>query len=550
MKHLWVLIALASVACGDAASQKVAANNGSSNNTNNTNNTNNANTNNATNNANNVSACPVAAAGTDLAVATKHGDVVGQAQDGVASWLGVPFALPPVGERRFAPPQTDFCFAEPIAASAYGSICAQVQDGTFSGSEDCLTLNVWAPEDADNLPVLVFIHGGGNAVGSSSQTNNGVPLFDGSSLARNTQSVVVTMNYRLGQLGFLVHPALDGDVPSGNLGLRDQIAALEFVQDNITNFGGDPSRVLLFGESAGGLNTCLLWASTKTSGLFSAAITQSGGCSAPSRDEQIAVADDFVTTVGCNDDTLNCLRGLDVEALMLTNPTVVEVAGRSTGYAPYVDGDILEDTPLGLVRSNQHTGVPIMFGANSDETSRSAPPLATEQAYQTAVRTLFPGIADQILAQYPAANYATPRRAFVQLTSDAKFICPQRIYASAASEVQSNVFRYMFTQRLENSPQLRPFGAFHGLELAFVFGTFDEVGYQPSDAEAALSAAMQAYWRSMVDETFAPAGLPALVDYDARDPYLLLEAGEILIDEGWDTDNCDFWEPLLAVGLN
>jgi para-nitrobenzyl esterase len=241
------------------------------------------------------------------------------------------------------------------------------------------------------------------------------------------------------------------------------------------------------------------------------------------------------------------LRALDVETLMTTLPTDVNVAGTSVGYGPSVDGDLLKDNPLDLVRAKKHSAVPIVFGANSYETSRAVPATVTENNYETLVRAQFGPLADQILAEYPLSAYPTARRAMVRITSDAKFICPQRVYAKAAAENQeAPVFRYMFTQGLTQNAMLRPFGAFHGAELLFVFERFAAAGYTPSDDEAALADAMQAYWASAADGSFAPEGLTPWEPWDATDPYLLLEGGNVSIQRGWDTEKCDFWEPLIT----
>jgi para-nitrobenzyl esterase len=215
-------------------------------------------------------------------VATDRGYVMGTRDDEVWTWKDIPFAAPPVGDLRFWPPQQAACWDGVRDAAAFGPICPQVEVGQGSlreiGDEDCLTLNIWSPVDGDDgtrRPVLFFIHGGANILGSASAEVFTIPIYRGSHLAERGDAVVVTIQYRLGPLGFLTLPELDAEShtgTSGNYAHMDQIAALEWVQRNIEAFGGDPDRVMVFGESAGAVNTCVMVASPLAEGLLHGAL--------------------------------------------------------------------------------------------------------------------------------------------------------------------------------------------------------------------------------------------------------------------------------------
>lgn len=486
---------------------------------------------------------------------TETGAVRGVVDGATYSYKGIPYAAPPVGDLRWRPPAPVSCWEGVRDAAAFGPICLQYEEGTVAGSEDCLTLNVWtpaAPPPAGTArPVMVFIHGGGNAQGSSSQA-----VYNGRSMAERGGVVLVTINYRLGQLGFLAHPALaaeDGRGVSGNYGNLDQIAALQWVQRNVTAFNGDPSRVTIFGESAGGVNVCILVASPLARGLFAGAIIQSGGCVQPGRAVAEQMGERFVAASGCQDaaDLTACLRRLSGPEVRAILPTGVSVISTSeNAYPPHVDGYVLLKSPLDAIRAGEHNRVPLIIGANADETLPFVPPsLTTEAAYRQAVGGMVgPAGAAAILAQYPVSAFASPRLAFAAMTTDVRFVCPTRRYAGAAARGQSEpVYRYFFTHALE-AGQARSQGAFHGLELAFVFRTLGATGgYRATEAEVALAEAMQDYW-----VRFAATGDPngaGAVEWPRYDPtsdtYLRLDT-PITADAGVRTERCDFWDRLIG----
>jgi para-nitrobenzyl esterase len=493
-------------------------------------------------------------------VATESGAVQGSMTNGAWGFLGIPYAAPPVGGLRWSAPQAYGCWSSPgpLAATSFGSKCLQVSasDPTIVvGAEDCLTLNVWAPASAtpsSKLPVLFFIHGGGNVQGSSADTSQG-----GSYLYAGV--VVVTFNYRLGAMGFLAHPSF-GAHP-GNYGTLDQIFALGWVSRNIAAFGGDPARVLLFGQSAGAVDVCALVASPLANGLFSAALMESGGCVAKASSDAQSFAQSFARKVQCDaaSDPAACLRALDPNAVTLAVPEPASVSAPKQGdYQPNVDGAFLLDTPENVILAGKHNHVPFVVGSNSDETSLELAEAnkagMTQAQYQAAVLAYAgndPSLAGRIVAMYPASSYGDhPLSAFIAVTTDSKFVCTARYVARSLVKGQPEpVWRYFFTHHLDDGGAvLQALGAWHGLELAFVFRDLAaSSSYVPSTGEVSLAGFVDGYWSSLAS-TGTPNGGGA-VDwpaYDAStDPYLGLD-DTIAAGTGVRTANCDFWDQVLG----
>lgn len=441
----------------------------------------------------------------DGVVITTSGAVSGLAQGDVFAWLGVPYVRAPVGALRWRAPEPMTCWQGVRPAIAAGPICPQLtSDGGVVGQEDCLTVNVFAKRGATAAPVMVWIHGGGNTVGSGSDE-----LFDGRDLASKQGAVVVTMNYRLGALGYLVHAGLNAENDagvSGNYGILDQQAALRWVRDNARAFGGDPSKVLLFGESAGGQNTMLHLVAPGSKGLFSAAIAESGGLYGTTLAEAQTALQFVVTGAGCGAaaDQLACLRSASVATLAGLS-SAVSPLDRGARFSPVTDGVVMPADPLMLVRQGKQHGVPVILGTNSDETSRMVANVTTDMEYQAAVRAQYGTMRGNLaLAQYPSSRFTSPRAALVALTTDATWTCPIRRFARAlASTQQAPVYRYFFTWR-SAGPLGNIVGATHGLEVPFVFRSFSAIANFTPDANAqALSDAMQGYWA-----TFAATGTP------------------------------------------
>lgn len=503
-------------------------------------------------------ACPTDTAPEAGMAITAQGATRATAAGTTWAWKGIPFAAPPVGDLRWKAPAAPGCFDGVLEANAFGPACPQFEgngEGAILGDEDCLTLNVWAPQRPAEAtpPVMVWIHGGGHVAGSASEAIVGTELYDAQRLVERTGAIVVTIQYRLGPLGWLAHPALGAESEVGTTGMYghlDQVAALRWVHDNIAAFGGDPARVTIFGESAGGVSVCALLASPLAAGLFSGAIMQSGGCVAHPREDAEALGAEVFGDAGCGDDAdpLACMRALSTADVLSAHPIVIDVAGAVSGYSPVIEGHAMLDRPLDVIASGMHNAVPFLVGALSDETSRSVPlpQTATVAQYQAAVTALFGALAVPVLAQYPAADYPSPWAAYVALTSDAKFICSARRAARAALEGQREPVRlYHLSRGIDGSPALAPFGAWHGLDVLYLFDHLDLAGYTPTPSESAVSAAMIDRWSSFAasGDPDANGASPAWPLYDLDDAYLGFD-DPVIAGTGIRAPQCDFWDSL------
>lgn len=492
-----------------------------------------------------------------LAQGSLHGEIQGE----VVAFKGIPYAAPPVGELRFKPPGVVDPWVGERDATSWPAPCTQLDrsDGTPMGQEDCLYLNLWRPLESSDAPVIVFIHGGGNMFGSTSEQGSGVYTYEGATLAQRTGAVVVTLQYRLNTLGYMSLSELDAEhgETSGNWGLRDQVAALEWVQAHIDKFGGDASQVLLFGESGGASSVCGLVATPNAAGLFGAAIMQSGGCGGQPLSNVRSWSQDVVAGVGCEgaEDVLTCLRGVDApELARISSQGGTTNQGLAQTFAgPMIDGVMLPNSPIIMMRRGEHNKVPLVFGANADET---ASPLFgivgqtwTTELYEQRVRLLFGEHADAVLDVYsvgPDGAFGFPIVALIALTTDLQFICPTRTYARAATAGQSEpVYRFLFTHTLATRPGSL-LGAFHGLELIYNFQHMSDIDdYLATPDDLYVEDVMRSLWLA-----FAVTGKPSTYDginwpvYDeATDPYLLL-GSPLTTAQGLRTDRCDFLESL------
>lgn len=493
-------------------------------------------------------------------VATSFGVFRGEVAGETHVFRGIPYAAPPIGTLRFREPAPPLCSSSVRDATEFGPVCPQLSDGTPIGDEDCLSLNVWTPTSrgSEPLPVLFFIHGGGNNQGSGSEALMGTLLYDGRGLSERG-AIVVTMNYRLGALGFLAHAGLDAEraeSTSGNWALRDQIAALQWVHDEIGAFGGDPSRMMIFGESAGGLNVCMLLASPLAGGLFSSALIESGGCPGTARSTALAAADRLIAGADCDGeaDPIACLRSKSASEILMALPQ--EVTGiTNNDFNAFVDGTVVPRAPTLAFAAGEHNAVPVILGTNSEETGRMVPPASmftTEAQYEAWARLylsqygLAGATADAVIDVYPTSDYPTIRGAAVALSTDTRWTCPARAILTALSMGQSEpVHRYFFTQRL-NGP-LAVLGATHALELPYVFGVLRISGYVPTAEDEALSAAMGDAWTA-----FGTNGTPGDVGTvtwpawtEAADDYVELGT-PIRASEGVRSVQCDAIEAALG----
>jgi len=443
-----------------------------------------------------------------------QGSLNGSEVDGVAVFKAIPYAAPPVGALRWRAPVPAAKWPGVRQAAAYGPVCPQPRV-TWAGhdldrtSEDCLTLNVWTPHAAvgAHMPVLVWFHGGRYTAGAGSQST-----YEGSRLARRG-AVIVTVNYRLGVLGYLAHPALSKeakDGTSGNYGLLDQIAALRWVQANIARFGGDPKNVTVAGQSAGGGSAMLVTIAPLAHDFFQKAIFESGaalglpGSGETGLGPAEAAGAAFARTLKVQ--TVAQLRALPVATLLgAVTPRV------STG--PILDGKVVPMDITAAYRSGQDAGVPILLGWNSNEAARFIDH-ATRAGYAESARQSYGPLAPDLLRLYPATTEAVATRAAQDLMSDAGFgwrswsIAEARKRAGAAP-----AFLYQFDDPPPGPDGSRTDGAVHSDELGFVWGNDDPHG-RWSAADTALADRMQAYWVN-----FMRKGDPNGSDLPRWDPY-------------------------------
>lgn len=492
--------------------------------------------------------CVPAAPGPGIVV-TDAGALAGiELTDGGLALLGVPFAAPPLDALRFAAPAPVACWSDVRDATVHGPRCPQLdgEDGPVIGDEDCLTLDVWTPAADDGArPVLFFVHGGGNSLGGTDD-----PLYDGEVLARELDVVVVTTNYRLGALGFLADPSLvDAEGITGNWGLLDVLAALEWTQANAAALGGDPDRVLLFGQSAGAVDVCALIGVPRAAGLFAAAAVHSGTCRQREPGQYaMQTGTPFVAASGCAaaDDVAACLRALPADTIVTTEPTgFPSVSALSQSWGPHVDGVLLPRSTIDAMAAGTHVDVPLLIGATAQETARDIPEL-TEAQYVAAVEASFGMVLGaMVLEQYPVADYPTPKDAYVAVTSDAKFVCAARTAARAAAGQSSGVYRYHFAYDGYTTIGNAVATAFHGVELPYLFRSFAALGLPTNADDAVMIEQMGRAWTR-----FAATGTPVLegATWPAYDPAIddaaLLDV-PVGIVEGVRTAQCDFWDGLL-----
>jgi len=487
---------------------------------------------------------PIARTPVALIVQTDRGPVAGKVdgQQQVRAFLGIPYAAAPTGERRWRPPVVPEPWTSVRDASRVGPACPQISVPAYAKtSEDCLTLNVWVPlGGASRKPVLVWIPGGAFIEGSG-----GYELYDGARLASREDAVVVTMNYRIGALGFLGHALLaaEAGLPANpSFGLLDQRAALDWVRRNIGNFEGDPALVTVFGQSAGAWSVCAHLAMPTSRGLFARAIMQSGACAGPlyfGPGEAQTQGEAFMRALGCHD--LGCMRAAPVDRVLHALPTKHGyVVSPGVWWGPVVDGRLLPVVPLEALERGTAAPVPLIVGWNRDEGKIHAafPGAMTEEQRDSFVRDSF---GEEAVGPV-AARYARPsaNESFVDLMTDGGFACQARRAARGFAAQGNSVFLYELTHALE-SPRLHDFGATHSVDLWLLFGN-EEGGIRLADSERPLSQAMMDAWGR-----FARSGDPAGASLTwprytaANDTSLIWDTSPGLAN-GVKRETCTFWD--------
>jgi para-nitrobenzyl esterase len=506
------------------------------------------------------------------------GDVQGQNFGTSCGFLGVPYAASTAGNNRWRPPQARTPWAPLIIQATAGvPSCPQLQGAAFSGTEDCLFMNIWTRdlEPSEPAPVLVWFPTGGFTNASANFAGS-----NGRRLAEETGTVVVSPNYRLGPLGFLAHRALVAENPahptSGNYGLLDQQAALRWVHDNIRRFGGDPDRVTIAGTSAGGTSVALQLVSAGSGGLYHRAIVQSADRATTrltTQDQSLATGDAWATTIGCTDpqQVVACMRSKTLNQVLTAIPVgTLQVASppNRVYWEPIVDGIVIPDQPRVLFEQGAFERVPTIVGVNRDEgwgsftsqfITQSFPSGVSVADYEDWVAKEFGPHGPNILGIYPAAGFGSPAEAMARIVGDAQFVCEARRVARAIERTRTPTYLYSYEYIIGDLSLDR---VLHGVESNILFGN----NYIPpifpnhplSGADESLHGAMSGYWTR-----FAATGNPnsddgAAIHWPAfkhptgrgrgSDKYFVLDT---VIREGLRPREaqCDFFEPLFLRSL-
>lgn len=500
-------------------------------------------------------------------VFTKNGALKGKEKGGTVAFLGVPFASPPIGPLRWKPPtplvpwnkvRNAFEFPSPCSALA-GVIPKPV------GSEDCLYLNVWVPSVplSEKRPVMVYIHGGGLSQGSTSEDS-----YHGASLAERGNVIVVTIQYRLAEFGYLVHPALSAENSyhaSGNYGLMDQMAALKWVKENISEFGGDADNVTLFGESGGATSVCAILASPLSQDLFARAIMQSAPCKALSQSQVEKEGIQRVTTaLGKLDfqeqqkfcpegkQTAQCLRALPARVLLQT-PLLEEISRtdfRRTTAQLTVDGYTLPDYPIKLIRSGKGQRVPLLLGHNAAEGEVFVPVFFTpKEMHSQALRFFGGAVVDALYSLYPLGEYQNLLRQAQGIFADHLFNCDVRRIARAKRIGDSSpVYRYLYNFMPQKNGQLA--SPRHAAEVPFVFQhalEWKQASLTPDESK--VEWLFLTYWTQFArtgnpNPPLSGAPVPYWSEFQPeKDNYFILNATP-QPGAQYHSEACDLWDSL------
>ncbi len=482
---------------------------------------------------------------------TRSGFVEGEERDGIHVFRGVPYAAPPVGARRWLAPEREAPWSGVRAAKSFGNAAPQnavavAELKAFSipepQSEDCLFLNVYTPGlDGARRPVMVWIHGGAFTIGSGAQS-----IYDGVPLAKRGDVVVVAINYRLGALGFLrLRELTNGRIPStGNEGMLDQVAALEWVRENIAAFGGDPANVTIFGESAGGMSVGTLLGMPKARGLFRKAIPQSGACStAAALERHIYAAERFAHESGAPD--ADALLALSPAQILAAQARITPMLGQENDaklggmpLQPVIDGEIVPRLSIESVERGSAAGVALLVGTTSEEwklfgaVDPSVTTL-TDSTLASRIERRLGAAARPLIETYRKARTergaaATPAELFMAIETDRVFRMPGLLLAETQARHEARVYNYLFTW---NSPVFGGiFGACHAVELGFVFGTHSAQGMTDfsgtGPAADALAANTMDAWLA-----FARSGDPSCASLGRWPTYTAAERATMVLGE-------------------
>jgi para-nitrobenzyl esterase len=463
---------------------------------------------------------------------TEQGVVKGTSQGRLTVFKGVPFAAPPVGDLRWRAPQAAAKWQGVRPVDKFAPQCQQSLGGPpdpkTEMSEDCLYLNIWTPGQSahDRIPVLVWIYGGGFNAGATS-----IPTYSGEVLAKKGV-VLVSIAYRVGPLGFLAHPELSAESThhvSGNYGLLDMIAALQWIKTNIASFGGDPNKVTIFGESAGGIAVSQLCASPLAKGLFEAAISESGGSFGPPRPAG-GPGENMRLLPDAERDGASLARNAGASSIEeLRRMPAEKIMAAQHGLAwPIIDGWVIPTDQYTMYKEKQFNDVPVLIGYNSDE-GASFSHDRTPRDYITGVHGRYDSFADGLLKAYPAGETTVPKSAR-DVSRDAAFGWHTWAWARLQSQLGTGKVYYYYFDQHPPTPagSSRPdLGAPHGREVAYVFGHLNDLEHeQPTAADHVISDAMATYWTNFAKYgTPNGKGAPEWPAFSDQDPVLMYFAG-------------------------
>lgn len=498
---------------------------------------------------------------------TQFGAVQGSLNGTVHQFLGIPFAKPPVGNLRWKAPENPTAWVNTLPTTAFAPECPQKKyaqgDTTYTleGNEDCLYLNVWSPQlTTPNLPVMVFIHGGGNQQGSASEVAGGTQFYIGKNLSERGNVVVVTIQYRLGPLGFLVHPGLEEenvDGIAGNYAARDQILALKWVQNNIANFGGDPTKVMIFGESAGGVNVGNLLTSPLADGLFQRACIESAtpllSLYAVGETRGVDYVNTYPLATGTNAQKIAYLRSLPADSIIIKETSPVQGGVVQMGWQSVIDNQVFTGLPTTVIQSGNFNNVPLMVGSNADEMSISAPQTVVPAMVTALISAYFPqNLQATATALYPpGSSNAEAKQSYIGILTDGQFTVNARRTAECVSKNQEEpVWRYFFSHK-HTVQALQQLGSYHGMELFYVFNNWENAtlgqGILFKPADDSVQQVMLNYWVN-----FAATGNPngngfaTWPEYDAAtDCYMELKATPNGGQCGLRTAKSDLWDEVV-----
>lgn len=452
-------------------------------------------------------------------VVTAEGTYQGETLGNLLVFKGIPYAAAPTGALRFKAPEPPASFTGVRNALDFGSVCAQPQGASTVGNEDCLFLNIWGHDDDTVRAVMVYMHpGAANGIGGD------LGSINPEELANDADVVVINLNRRIGVLGYLAIDELITENPrmtAGNYGMLDAIEALKWIQNNIDEFNGDPNHVMLFGTSSGAILSCVMLGAPEAAGLVQAVAIQSGPCggrplqvlnaSSPHASSNPPVVDShrsILSATGCDvaADILACLRGLSAEELILAS-AAAELAVPRALYSAIVDGVVVQHPPRTALLNQTIGDIAFIVGMASNEIGARFDNLniPDDATYQAVLSNIFVSPIDSALyTLYPSANYPTPKDAFLEAFSDLIFSCNAESLALNAMDGTPS-YLYEITRGFDSGSQAGN-GAYHAIDLPYLFGTFDVFGYTPDAQALVIRDAMRTAWRSLAaDPTAAPA---------------------------------------------